>query len=102
MSDECARMFGRWFGDKRDVDQVIFDIAEHHRPRDHARLFELLRGRELFASVASSTVPMEHGRRMTISSGDEIQLSTGTLPNGMTCAVFYLDRADSRLGPQCV
>jgi hypothetical protein len=91
-------MFGGLFGDKRDVNQVIFDIAEHHRPRDHQRLFELLRGRELFVSIASSNVPLKHGRRIMISSGDEIQMKTGTLPNGMTCAVFYVDRADSRLG----
>jgi hypothetical protein len=93
-------MFGRLFGDRRDIDRVIFDIAEHHRPRDHQRLFTLLRGREMFVSIASSNVPIEDGRRFQVSPGDEIQMKTGSLPNGMSCVIFYLDRTDPRLGRQ--
>lgn len=91
-------MFGKLFKDRRDINQVIFDIAESKRPRDHRRLFELLRGRELFTSIASSNVPFENGQRITVGSGDSIQLETGMLPTGVSCAVFYVDRADSRLG----
>jgi hypothetical protein len=94
-------MFG-FLRDRRDIDQVIFDIAEHQRPRDHARLFRLLHGRQLFASVESSNVPFEDGRQLVVGSGDDIQLKTGRLPNGMSCAVFYVDRNDARLGPQYV
>jgi len=93
-------MFGFSLKDSRGIDQVIFDIAEHHRSRDHRRLFELLRGRELFTAIASSSVPIEHGRQLVVGSGDDIQLRIGTLPNGLVCAVFYVDRSDSRLGAQ--
>jgi hypothetical protein len=90
----------RIFGDRRDINQVIFDIAQYNRPRDHRRLFELLRDRKLFASIASSNVPLEDGRQFIVAAGDNIQLRTGSLPNGMSCVVFYVDRSDSRLGPQ--
>ena len=90
-------MFG-FFKDKRDIDQVIFDIAEHQRPRDHERLFQLLQGRELFTPVASSNVPFEDGASITVKPGDEINLKTATLPNGMVCIVFYIHRSDPRLG----
>ncbi len=90
-------MFG-FFRDKRDIDQVIFDIAEHQRRRDHERLFQLLRGRELFAAVASSNVPFEDGASITVKAGDVINLNTAKLPNGMVCIVFFVHRSDSRLG----
>ncbi len=93
-------MFARIFGDRRDINQVIFDIAQYHRPRDHQRLFKLLSDRELFVSIASSNIPLEDGRRLIVASDDSIQLRTGSLPNGMACAVFYVDRSDSRLGPR--
>lgn len=93
-------MFARIFGDRRDINQVIFDIAQYHRPRDHRRLFKLLRDRELFASIASSSVPVEDGRQLIVAAGDNIQLKTGSLSNGMACAVFYVDRNDPRLGPR--
>jgi len=86
-----------FFGDKRDVDQVVFDIAEHGRPRDHRRLFELLRGREMFSPVTSSNVPFVDGRRITVQDGDDIKLTTGRLPNGMSCVVLYVHRHDPRL-----
>ena len=85
--------------DGRDIDQVIFDYATHQRPRDHRRILEMLRGRELYASIASSNVPLEHGRQRVVGPGDSIQLRTGSLPNGMSCAIFYVDRSDARLGP---
>lgn len=90
-------MFG-FFKDKRDIDQVIFDIAEHQRPRDHERLFQLLQERELFTPIASSNVPFEDGASITVKPGDVINLKTAKLPNGMVCIVFYVHRSDSRLG----
>src|SRR5262245_56464600 len=88
--------------DDRDIDRVIFDFAEHRRPRDRQRLLELLRGREIFASVAASSVPFEDGREIVVGENDVIQLRTGALPNGMTCVIFYVDRGDRRLGPNYV
>ena len=90
-------MFG-FFKDKRDIDQLIFDIAEHKRPRDHKRLFQLLQGRELFTSVASSNIPFEDGKSITVKAGDVINLKTAKLPNGMVGIVFFIHRGDSRLG----
>ena len=93
---DSAVMFGL-FRDKRDIDQVVFDVAERRRPRDSRRLFELLRGRELFSPVASSNVPFVDGGRLTVQEGDDIKLKTGKLPNGMSCVVLYVHRHDSRL-----
>ena len=90
-------MFGI-FRDRRSIDEVVFDIAEHQRPRDHKRLLQLLRGRELFVPIASSTVPLEDGARITVQAGDEIKLKTGILPNGLGCVAFFVHRDDSRLG----
>jgi hypothetical protein len=87
--------------DSPDIDQVIYDIAEFSRPRDRERLFELLRGRELFMPVASSTVPPEDGRQVVVGPGDQIKVNMAKLPNGMTCVVLFVDRQDSRLGPRC-
>ena len=94
-------MFG--FGrDKRDVDQVIFDIAEHGRAADHDRLFALLRDRELFSMVVGSSVPFRDGEKRTVAAGDQISLVAATLPNGLQCAAFFVDRNDSRLGDRYV
>jgi hypothetical protein len=86
--------------DKRDINQVIFDFASHQRSRDRQRLLQLLRGRELYVSIESSSVPLEHGRKFIVGAGDSIQLPTGTLPNGLSCVIFYVDRHDVRLGPK--
>src|SRR5262245_50097721 len=58
----------------------------------------MLRGRELYVSIASSNVPLESGRKILVGEGDHIALPTSSLPNGMTCVVFYVDRGDRRLG----
>ena len=60
----------------------------------------MLHGREVYASVESSNVPLEHGRTLVVGPDDSIQLRTGSLPNGLTCAIFYVDRGDQRLGPK--
>jgi hypothetical protein len=93
-------MLGFLRKDGRDIDQVIFDCATHQRPRDHERLLKLLRGREIFATIESSSVPLEHGRKLFIGPEDTVLLRTGSLPNGLTCAIFYVDRGDPRLGPR--
>jgi len=83
--------------DGRDLDQVIFDIAEHQRPGDHERLFRLLRGRELYVRVLASSIPSS-GQTHVVGTNDVILVEQARLPNGLRCAAFFVHKSDARLG----
>jgi len=89
------------FKQNRDVDQLIFDYAEHRRPADMRELIALLRQTELFAPVVSGAPSVPSGTKYVAGAHDAIQLRTARLGN-LNCVAFYTHRSDARLQHPCV
>jgi hypothetical protein len=96
-------IFGGAKPDSRDMDQLIFDLAEHgNRPSDLRELYRRLPKLEIFAKVRSANFPLEKGSRHVIAPGEDLHIQTVLLPNGQSFAEFFVDRADPRLGQQFI
>ena len=92
-------IFGKPKIDERDIDQLIFDLAEHgNRPADMRELYRRLPNIDLFAKVLSANFPIRNGTRHTIGQGQNLQIQSASLPGGHNLAQFFVDRSDSRLG----
>ena len=93
------RLIGFWpFKKQRDINQLIFDYAEYHRPRDRDELIALLMRTELFAPVISGAPDLPNGTRYVVGANDSIQLMTARLGN-LNCVAFFTDQSDTRLQP---
>jgi len=77
---------------QRDVDQLIFDCAEHHRPSDQKELIARLMHTVLFAPVASGAPNLPEGTRHVVREDDAIRLFTVPVGN-LNCLAFYTSRA---------
>jgi hypothetical protein len=87
------------FADKRDIHQLIFDLAEHSsRPKDLAEFYRRLQTMELYAKVVASNVELHSGGH-TVAPDEKFQIRTATLPNGQLFAEFFPDKNDERLRP---
>jgi len=96
-------IFGKSEPDRRDMDQLIFDLAEHdNRPADLDELYRRMAGIEVFAKVLSADFPLQNGARHTVGPGQNLQIQSTTLPTGHFMAQFFVDGADARLRPQFV
>ena len=69
--------------DKRDLEQVIFDIAEHKRDQDFHLLYMLMKGREVFVPVDTGSVPApaRPGVPYMTRPGDNVRIRTVELPD---------------------
>jgi len=88
------------FKKPRDLNQLIFDYAEHQRPADKKELVALLKRTELFAPLASDVSHIPPGKPYVIGPDDSIGLKTAQL-GGLICVVFFTDRSDPRLQGPC-
>jgi len=96
-------IFGKSKPDRRDMDQLIFDLAEHgNRPTDLCELYRRMAVIEVFAKVLSANFPLQNGARHTIGLGQNLQIQSATMPTGHVMAQFFVDGADARLRPQFV
>jgi hypothetical protein len=70
--------------DKRDLEQVIFDIAEHNQDKDYFRMYELLKDRELYLPADPNSLPEDFvpGSRLVTDSSHQIRISNAKGPNG--------------------
>ncbi|PTY35802.1 hypothetical protein BGP77_00270 [Saccharospirillum sp. MSK14-1] len=77
-----AKFFNRT--DKRDIEELIFDIAEHNKEEDHHRLYDLLSGRELFLPVVPESLPANYvpGSKVIVNSSMRIRVRNVQGPNG--------------------
>ena len=93
------RIFGKPRFDERDIDQLIFDLAEHgNRPADRRELYRRLPNMELFARVLTANFPLQNGSQHTIGPGQNLQIQSASLASGHNLAQFFIDRSDSRVG----
>jgi hypothetical protein len=81
----------------RDLDTLVFDIADRKRVSDLEELYRRLAGPELFAPVIRSNVRLSSGVRLTIRNGEEVQLQLGVV-GGYRVTPFYLHSDDTLLG----
>ena len=84
--------------DPRDIDRLIFDIAEQNRRRDYRLLYHRLRDMSLFAPVAETNVTFPSGTTHTIQPGETVKLPTRTLADGRVVVPFCVAQDDPRLG----
>ena len=79
----------------RDLERVIYDIAEKQEEADFQALYQLLRDRQVFVPVDLSTVPsgLQPGQSYTTTSADRLIMRTVAGPNGkpLACAATIQD-----------
>src|SRR5262245_38529651 len=89
------------FKRKRNINQLIFDYAEHRRSADTQELIACLMHTELFAPIASGAPNLPDGTRYVVSAADSIQVFSVQLGD-LRCIAFYTDRSDDRLRGACL
>lgn len=82
-------LFRKKKSDARDLEQLIFDIAEHQRDQDFELLYLKLRRRELHVPVDASSLPahIPPGQAYQTSSNDRIVMRSSSLPDGRPIAM---------------
>ena len=75
--------------DPRDLEQMLFDIAEHQRDEDFNLLYERLWGREIYVPVDASSIPshVPPGQKYTSTTDDRITMRSSKLPDGRPIAM---------------
>jgi hypothetical protein len=70
--------------DLRDIEQVIFDVAENNKDEDYHRLYELLVGKELYMPVDPASLPQDvaPGSKITTDASNQIRIKNVQGPNG--------------------
>jgi hypothetical protein len=84
----------------RDVNQLIFDCAEYHRPKDTQELIACLMRTELFAAVSDGP-NLPNGTRYLVGPNDKMKVAACKIGN-LHCVAFYTDRIDTRLRHPCI
>ncbi len=75
--------------DTRDLEQVLFDLAQHRDEKDFGVLFARMKGRHVFVPADPGTFPagMAPGAKYVTKPGDRVSIATVTGPNGDVLAV---------------
>jgi hypothetical protein len=69
--------------DSRDIEQLIFDIAEHQRDADFHLLYKLMAGREVFVGINKTSLPasITPGVPYKTQPSDRLEMKTVSIPN---------------------
>jgi hypothetical protein len=97
-----SRLFGRAEADARDINQLIFDIAEHSYPSDKQELYRRFHFMEVYTKVYETNVKLPNGGKHVVKKGDRIIIETARLPGGQCVALFFVDKSDPRLLPEFI
>jgi len=70
--------------DKRDLEKVIYDIAEYGRDEDLHIMYDLIKNRQLYLPVDPSSLPkgLEQGEKIITDSSIQIRIKNVAGPNG--------------------
>jgi hypothetical protein len=85
----------------KDINRLIFDIAEFGKRSDVDEIYTRLKHLELYASVVSANFPFDNGAQVKIDAGRQLTIPTAKI-NGREFIVFLVDKADPRLGQNFV
>lgn len=77
-------IFARKPAPPRNLEDLIYDIAEHMRDADFLELYERMRNREVFVPLVQSSLPANVRAGQTVTSATEHPLVMRTIsgPNG--------------------
>ncbi len=75
--------------DKRDIDQLIYDIAEYQRAKDFEILYKIMTATKFFCPVDAETVKnIPQGEKYVTNSDDQIKITQVEM-NGLRFISFY-------------
>src|SRR4051812_4423199 len=83
--------------DPRDIDRLIFDIAEQRRRADFRLLYQRLRDMPLFAPVLDASIEIPIGTPLVVQPGEKLTLPVSTLEGGGRVTPFCVADDDPRL-----
>jgi hypothetical protein len=90
-----------WKKRKKDIHQLIFDIAEYSRDSDRRDLYTRLAELELYALAVSANFGAMDGEKLVVGDGMRIEIPTMEI-QGYQLAVFFIEKTDRRLGPRFI
>jgi hypothetical protein len=69
--------------DPRNIEQLIYDIAEHQRDADFHLIYKLMVGQEVFVAINRASLPtsVEPGVPYTTQASDRLEMKTLSIPN---------------------
>ncbi|WP_143226744.1 hypothetical protein [Acidovorax sp. 62] len=72
--------------DPHDLEQLIFDIAEHKRDSDFHHLYKMMVGRDVFAGIDPTSIPSfaKPGISYTTQASDRLVMKSVTIPSNGT------------------
>ncbi|HTD24719.1 MAG TPA: hypothetical protein VK738_18830 [Terriglobales bacterium] len=80
-----------------DIDQLIFEIAEHKRDSDYESFFKLLKGRPFFCPVDPATIAgIPKGSSYRVQANDAIRIPFANI-NGVKLVPLFTFQGDKRL-----
>jgi hypothetical protein len=83
--------------DERDIDQLIYDIAEYQRAKDYEILYKLVTETKFFCPVNPESVKnIPQGEKYTTKPDDKIKTYSVEM-NGLKLIPFYTSNNDERL-----
>jgi hypothetical protein len=83
--------------DERDIDQLIYDIAEYQRTKDYEILYKLMTETIFFCPVDSESIKnIPQGEKYITKSADKIKTYFVEM-NGLKLIPFYTSNNDERL-----
>jgi hypothetical protein len=85
----------------RDIDQLIFEVAESGLTPDINELLSRLRDVQIYSPILESNVQAQNGQRIRVEPDMRIQLPIADL-GGVQVIVFYVHKDDQRLGARFV
>jgi hypothetical protein len=80
-----------------DIDQLIFNIAEHKRDKDYESFFKLIKGHSFFCLVdPASMVGIAKGSSYRVQATDAIRIQSANI-NGLKLIALFTSQSDKRL-----
>lgn len=86
------------FGKKRDIDRLIFEIAEHKRENDYQALFRAIAGRKFYCPVdPASAASIPQGAAYVTQAHDALRIPFLASINGLKLVPLFTAHNDKRL-----
>ncbi|WP_284197242.1 hypothetical protein [Chitinimonas prasina] len=82
---------------KRDLEQLIFDVAEHQADKDFRELYAIMRGKQVFVPIDRGSIPAAAaaGEQYVTTANDCLKMQYVIGPNGQ----FLIPSATSEDSP---
>jgi hypothetical protein len=95
----------KWFGTKRqssnaqnkELNQLIFDIAEYNLESDTEEIYRRLKQIELFTPITSANFKLQNGQKITIEDDMQLEIPTVVMHDQRVLR-FHVNKDDARLG----